>query len=122
MNLKLKLIERLVEELPEDKKITTDEARISWFHNIRRDGGMRLSDSGFEVLSCVLRLEYHEIIVDDPLTITTRVLIDMDRRLTRPYYVFMKKRMVHSVAFFDDGEAVAAVMYGDLARFIANYT
>lgn len=118
MNHKLTVIQRLVDELPEDKKITVDEARISWFHNIRRDGGMRLSDQGFEVLACVLRLEYHEFPVEDPTSVTMKTLIDMDRYVKMPFYVFIKKRMVHSVVFFDERAAITAIMYDDLSRFV----
>lgn len=121
MSVKLQLIQRLVDELPENKQISVDEARVTWFFNIRREGGMRLSDAGFEALACDLRLQYHEFRVEDPLSVSTRTLIDMDRCLKMPYYVFMRKRMIHAVAFFDDGEAVSAVMYGDLARFIESY-
>lgn len=124
MRDKLKLTERLVEELPEEFKESVDLALKTWWINIRKNGGMRLTEHGFYVLSRVLNLAHYGIEVK-PITnkrvILTRIILTLDRKLQMPYYIEVVKHVPVKVYMFGSREAVAAQLYGDIEKFLESY-
>jgi hypothetical protein len=46
----------------------------------------------------------------------------MDRRLQQPYYIVTKKMIPVKIIFFGSKEAMIANLYGDIKKFIDNYT
>jgi hypothetical protein len=117
---KVKLTETLVAQLDPDLGFTAETAYTTWWHNIRANGGMRLTEMGYRVLSELLKLEHYSFTVY-PLAVTSRLIIDMDRRLQQPYYIRMIKHYPREVIFFGSKEAMMANLYGDLKKFIDNY-
>ena len=95
----------------------------TWWANIRRDGGMRLTEAGYEIMHDVLRLESWELDLSDQerVIFTKRVILDLDRKLEWPYYiqVSMKKKR-RRIVFFGSREAMMATMYGDLQKWLAS--
>ena len=95
----------------------------TWWANIRRDGGMRLTDLGYEIMHDVLRPESWELDLSDQerVIFTKRVILDLDRKLEWPYYiqVSMKKKR-RRIVFFGSREAMMATMYGDLQKWLAS--
>ena len=121
MRDKRKLTEELIQHLPEQHKITVQEAIPLWWHNLRGSGGMRLTRMGFETFTKLLDLEHYEYAVD-PHLITNRMIIELDRKLQQPWYVVFHKQMPKSIIFFGSKEAMMANLYGDLKKFIDNYS
>lgn len=120
MRDKFKLTQTLVAQLNPDLGFTTETAYTTWWHNIRAGGGMRLTEMGYRVFLELLKLEHYSFTVD-PLAVTSRLIIDMDRRLQQPYYIRMVKHYPREVIFFGSKEAMMANLYGDLKKFIDNY-
>ena len=103
----------IIELLPGDQTLSLDQAIISWYRNIRRNGGLRLTDRGFEVLSG-LELDSHQI----PLTekkISRKTLLDLDRKLMFPYYINTRK---NHLTLFSSREAMLATLYGDTITWL----
>lgn len=94
---------------------------ITWWANIRQDGGLRLTHAGFEMMHDVLRLESWELdLTNRPRPVMTKKLIlDMDRKLEWPYYLdFNPRKKRNRVVFFSSREAMLATLYGDLESFL----
>ena len=120
MRDKRKLTEELVQHLPEQYKITVEEALAMWWHNLRAGGGLRLTKIGYETFTKILDLEHYEYNVD-PMTITSKMIITLDRKLQHPWYVKFIKQVPRTIVFFGSKEAMMANLYGDLKKFIDSY-
>lgn len=120
---RLEIIQRLMPQVPLEYQQSTDHAMKTWWANIRRDGGMRLTDLGYEIMHDVLKLESWELdLRDRERTIfTKRLIVDLDRKLEWPYYIEVSvKKKRRRIVFFGSREAMMATMYGDLERWLAN--
>lgn len=51
--------------------------------------------------------------------IDKKLLLDMDRKLTFPYYIDSKKK---EIVFFSSREAMMTTLYGDLKLFLKNFS
>lgn len=122
-NRKLEIITRLMPQIPESLQQSPDQAMVSWWANIRRDGGMRLTDNGYRIMHDILKLESWQLDLADVehQIFTKRLILDLDRKLEWPYYieVSMKKRR-RRIVFFGSREAMMATMYGDLAQWLGS--
>jgi hypothetical protein len=119
---KLELTHVLVSQLPDHRRITADQARRTWWVNIRRTGGLRLTDQGYAALVMDLDIERYEVAISDPARFQQRLILKMDRKLKMPYYVLFEKRIPRKVMFFGSREAMLARLYGDLERFLEFYS
>ena len=117
---KKKLTETLVEQLDLELGITVEHAYNTWWHNLRNTGGMRLTASGLNALSNLLKLEHYDYRID-PFDLNSKIIIAMDRRLQQPYYIVTKKMIPIQIIFFGSKEAMMANLYGDIKKFIDNY-
>ncbi len=117
---KLKLTAALVAELPAEFSETVESAARSWWSNIRKTGGMRLTDHGYYVFSRVLDLAHYGIDIN-PTPGNRRIVLALDRKLQTPYYIEIEKRIPVRVHMFGSREAVTAQLYGDLEKFLENY-
>ena len=120
MRDKRKLTEELVQHLPEQHKITAQEAIPLWWYNLRAGGGLRLTRIGYETFTKLLDIEHYEYHVK-PFDITSRMIIALDRKLQQPWYVIFHKQMPKTLVFFGSKEAMMANLYGDLKKFIDSY-
>ena len=120
MRDKLKLTQALVANLPAEFAEPVEVARRTWWANIRKSGGMRLSEHGFYVFSRVLDLAHYELEIK-PTPGNRRIVLTLDRKLQNPYYIRIDKRIPASVYMFGSREAVVAQLYGDLEKFLHNY-
>ena len=121
MRDKNKLTAELVKLLPEPYVVTEAEARALWWFNIKRTGGMRLTKLGYDVFVNQLELDRYEYAVD-PFAINSRMILALDRKLQQPWFIVSHKQMPRSIVFFGSKEAMMANLYGDLKRFLDNYT
>lgn len=107
----------LLNEMPGDKRVKLEEAMVTWWFNIREDGGLRLTKTGYRALKKELQLETWRFEVAQPrATKNKRLILALDRKLKWPYY--MEKNWVE---FFNSKEAMMAQMYPNLESFLELY-
>jgi hypothetical protein len=112
---KHRLTKRLVELLPEDHKITPEEAMLHWYTNIRNNGGFRLTVFGYQAMK-ILGLESWSVELDDiKITMDKTMLLALDRKLTYPYFIDYKKKVI---IFYSSREAMMATMYGSIKNWL----
>lgn len=114
---KHKLTQRLVELLPEDHSLSFEEAMLHWYYNIRRNGGFRLTQNGYQALK-ILGLESWTVpLTDIKITMDKNLLLALDRKLTWPYFIDYKNKQI---VFYSSREAVMATMYGSIKNWLEN--
>lgn len=90
-----------------------DQATKMWFRDARRQGGMRLTEKGLAALRASglqsWCLDLGRIRPDK------RLLIEMDHRMSWPYYINLRPPQL---VLFSDRDAVMAGLYGDLRRWV----
>lgn len=117
-NQKTKITQSIINLMPEDGRVPLDEAMHTWYQNIRSTGGMRLTSVGYKLLES-LAIEHWQVSLKDLKDYMTKsLLLELDRKITYPYYIDYKKR---KVIFFSSKEAMLATLYGDLAQFLKHY-
>jgi hypothetical protein len=80
---------------------------------------MRLTPEGHAVMKQLAVESYHFDIQPDQLV--PRLLIQLDQRLQDPYFLKADRRRPW-IEFYGSREALLANLYGDLSRFLDNYT
>jgi len=118
---KRKLTEELVKQLYPDLGITVKRAMHTWWFNIRKNGGMRLTGPGYTVFTEHLDLARYEWPIQDPLAFNQHVILDLDRKIQMPYYISATKGIPKKIVFFGSREAVMVKLYGNLEQFLDNY-
>lgn len=122
-NRKVSITLGLLEKLPEDRREPWDQALVTWWANIRPEGGLRLTRHGYEILHDVLQYESWSLDLSDQSYpgMNKRVILDLDRKLEWPYFIdFNPRKRMRRIVFFGSREAMMATMYGDLARWLAS--
>jgi len=118
---KRKLTEELINLLPEEQRISVASAIPSWWCNLRRNGGMRLTSLGYQVFADDLELEHYSYAINDPLLFNQQTILKLDRKMQMPYYIEAKKGIPKRIIFFGSKEAVMVNLYGNLQQFLDNY-
>ena len=118
MRDKQKLTEQLVKQLYPDSGITVKRAMHTWWFNIRKNGGMRLTGPGYTVFTEQLDLARYEWPIADALTFNQHVILALDRKLHMPYYISSTKGIPKKIVLFGSQEAVMVNLYGDLGRWL----
>ena len=88
-----------------------DQALRQWYYNLRTRGGLRLTDRGVQCLQAA-GLQHWSVPVDWR-RMPRRVLLDLDRRLSWPYYIDVRGRRL---IMFGASEALWANLYGDIQQ------
>jgi hypothetical protein len=95
---------------------STDDANIKvtmdtiWqSRRTKKDGGLRLSDKGYEFLVSEVGLQEYEVPFTEPIDLSPQIIIFFDRYLDCPYYltfkgltVFSEKKAFELHLFSDD--------------------
>lgn len=119
---KLKLTEVIISKLPEGSEMDVAIAMKVWWYNIRATGGLRLTDLGYFTFKKVMELESYGMDIDWE-TFDRSTILKLDRRLQMPYYIEVKKNKIpKQVVFFGSREAMLARLYGNLNKFLDNYS
>ena len=121
MRDKFALTQSLVDQLPNASQITVDVAMRTWWFNIRKTGGMRLTGPGHRVFTEELDLARYEFTIADPHQFNQHVILDLDRKMQMPYYISATKGIPKKIVFFGSREAVMINLYGNLQQFLDNY-
>lgn len=115
------ITQELINLLPEDCRISVTSAIPAWWYNLRKNGGMRLTTTGYRVFVENLELEHYEFLITDPLTFNQNIILELDRKMQMPYYIHAVKGIPKKISFFGSREAMMANLYGDLSRFLENW-
>lgn len=115
---KLALTQELITRYPDAPLL--DEAMVTWWQNIREDGGLRLTYEGFYVFENLLELSSYSFELPEKL-LTPKNLLVMDRHMTCPYYM-VNNRKINKIVMFGSKEAMMAALHGDMQRFIKSLT
>ena len=94
---------------------------VTWWANIRPEGGLRLTKHGYEILHDILRYESWSLDLSNQTNsaINKRTVLDLDRKLEWPYYLdFNPRKKNRRIVFFGSREAMMATMYGDLKKWL----
>ena len=121
MRNKQKLTEELVKQLDPDLGVTIKRAMHSWWFNIRKTGGMRLTSPGYKIFCEDLDLARYEFAINDPHDFNQHTILDLDKKMQMPYYIHAVKGIPKKIVFFGSREAVMVNLYGDLKKFLDNY-
>ena len=121
MRNKQKLTEELVKQLDPDLGVTVKRAMHSWWFNIRKTGGMRLTSPGYQTFCEDLDLTRYEFAINDPHGFNQHTILDLDKKMQMPYYIHAVKGIPKKIVFFGSREAVMVNLYGDLKKFLDNY-
>ena len=121
MRNKKKLTEELVQQLDSELGHTVKRSIHTWWFNIRNNGGMRLTTSGYRVFCDELNLARYEFPINDPLNFNQQMILEMDSKLQMPYYIHAVKGIPKKIIFFGSKEAVMINLYGDLKKYLDNY-
>jgi hypothetical protein len=93
----------------------------TWWFNLRKNGGMRLTGIGHMAFVKDLDLEHYEYAISDPMTFNQQTILKLDRKMQTPYYIHAVKGIPKKIVFFGSREAVMANLYGNLQQFLDNY-
>lgn len=115
------LTQQLVKLFPEGAGPTEDQAMKAWWFNLRKNGGMRLTGTGYAAFVKDLDLERYEFAIANPMLFNQQTILQMDRKLQTPYYIHAVKGVPKMIVFFGSREAVMANLYGNLQQFLDNY-
>lgn len=118
---KQRLTEQLVKQLDPESGIMVRQAMHTWWFNIRKTGGMRLTGTGYTVFTEQLDLARYEFAIADPHQFNQHMILDLDRKMQMPYYISATKGIPKKIVFFGSREAVMVNLYGDLQQFLDNY-
>jgi hypothetical protein len=117
---KQKLTQQLIDLIPGDQRPTIESVFPIWWYNLRKNGGMRLTVTGYTTFTKTLELEHYEYTIDDPVIFNQQIILDLDRKLQMPYYIHVVKGVPKKIIFFGSREAMLANLYGNLSRFLEN--
>ena len=121
MRDKRNLTEELIALLAEEDRVDLKFAMSSWWFNLRRNGGMRLTSVGYSALANMLDLEHYAYSIDDPHVFNKQLILKLDRKMQMPYYIDTVKGIPKKIVFFGGKEAVMVNLYGNLPQFLDNY-
>lgn len=114
------ITQAVINLLPSHQQMSVDDATKVWYRNIRTDGGARLTDLGFQTFK-MLDIESWSIALENikQLRVNKSMLLALDRKITFPYYIdFPGQQLI----LFSSREAMLATLYGDLQKFLENYS
>lgn len=66
---------------------TMKEYMPQWWKNTRRNGGLRLTEEGFQFVTEKLDIQVYEVPFPVDFTLTTQVIIFLDKYINCPYYL-----------------------------------
>lgn len=118
---KQKITKDLILLLPVTHELEFKQAMQTWWFNLRKNGGLRLTSSGYHTFVTLLNLEHYEITILDPMWLTQQNILKLDRKMQMPYYIHAAKGVPKKIVLFGSREAMMINLYGNLPQFLDNY-
>lgn len=104
----------MIKTFPEKSRYDTRTALNKWWINSRKNGGLRLTIAGCNLLT-KMQYKYHNFAVSK-LT-TPKNLVTMDKNLECPYYID-GLGIKSNIFVFGDKEAMTITLYNDFHSFL----
>ena len=119
MRLRLELTQAWLDQLDPEIRPSIDTAMLEWWRNIRTDGGLGLSDVGYEWLTQELQLPQWRYVIPhtSPASMSLQRMLTLDRHCPCVYW-FLSTSRDFQIAFFDSQQAMLFNLYGDLDRYL----
>jgi len=107
----------------EHVSIPSGSELVFFWQNVRANGGLRLTESGYDCLISDLNLTEYEIKLwddnDNIVQVNFKFLLDLDKHLECPYYVRLGRWP--KIILFDEKVYFWACMHSDFQRFLDGY-
>lgn len=103
------------------KKINIDfsviqNVRAIWWQNPLNNASLRLSREGFKFFADKAKLPYHEITLPTGQTPTAKMMLQLERLFSEPYYLLNR-----AIRVFGERDAIMLSLHaGDLASYLDN--
>ena len=88
-------------------------ALFRWWKNIRKGGGLRLTDEGDSAF-ILADLQYHEVSIDSTMFFGY-ALLQMEKYLLCPYYLTYKNR---TIRLYDQRIAIMIELHGNFVKYL----
>lgn len=108
----------MLDTFPEHSRYDERTALIKWWINSRKSGGLRLTSTGYRLLSR-MQYETHEFNVRR-LTTSSNLVI-LDKNLECPYYIDGLGCVESKIFIFGNKEAMTITLYGDFHSFLKTF-
>jgi hypothetical protein len=105
------VVRRILELRSSD--LDPDEAERTWFCDVRRRGGWRLTLAGRAAFD--LAGIQHWTVPLEPVKLDRRLVLDMNHRIQWPYFISSRPP---ELWLFSDRDAVMVSLYGDISAWI----
>jgi hypothetical protein len=115
MPTKFEITQKLVTLLDEPSRLSVDQAMVLWWANLRDNGGLRLTELGLQTFVEELELESYTLEVPKEVLADKRTILNMDRKISCPYFLDRKKKIM---TFFGSRDAMMATLYGNVASWL----
>ena len=113
---KHQIVQHVLSLVPETHRISEVEAFKTWYKNIRKSGGLRLSMVGYQTFQTVGIQSWPVDLKDiKRYTLTPPMLLELDRKMQYPYFIDYKNQRL---IMFSSRDAMMATLYGDLAAWL----
>jgi len=112
---KLDITKTVLKAIAAEELISLDRASLAWWQNFRNNGGFRLTAEGYDIFKN--NFDSYAIKIENPHLITSRVLLQLDKKLDYPYYLAKNRKTLY---LFGSKEAMTIVMYGDVVMYLKN--
>lgn len=124
LTLKEKITEAVIKELPDHLKINHKDAMVSWWMNIRKEGGLRLTAVG-DMAFKAAQIEFYEcpfsLEKDDP---AQKIILDMNKKLKCPYFLGVNKNKDKEktpyIRLYDSKIAMLIGLYGSVKEYLSS--
>lgn len=117
-NKKLRVTEEMLKTFPENSRHDVRTALIKWWINSRKNGGLRLTSTGYKILE---RMQYETFQFNVNKLTTPNNLILLDQNLECPYYIHGMGAIESKIFIFGNLEAMTIMMYKDFHSFLKTF-
>ena len=105
--------------LVDNPDAVVDDALKVWWYNIRNDGGLRLTEKGFNTFVDSFQLQYYEWDLPTTHYLNPKLLLELDKHMTYPYFIeHLVQRFPAKIYIFGAKEATAINLYGDIKNYL----
>lgn len=108
----------MIDTYPENSRYDLRTAFTKWWINSRKNGGMRLTSNGYNLLT---EMQYASYPFNVKKLTTPSNLLTMDKNLECPYYIDGIGCIESKIVIFGGREATIINLYGDFNSFLKTY-
>jgi hypothetical protein len=116
-NKKLLVTNEMLSTFAVETRYDLRTAFIKWWINSRKNGGLRLTSSGFKILE---RMQYNTYHFNANKLTTSSNLLLMDQHIECPYYIDGIGAIESKIVIFGSKEATMINLYGNFNAFLSS--